>query len=165
MSGVVGCVCVCHDRYLQGISPHYTRNCYCKEETPMPEPFDNPQVLLDATNKILEKDKESLIDPEKLKAFERWNGKQTKMQIDHKWMMDNLLVWKDDGPLDLDVTFDNLFYLLEGHAMEVRKETLWWVKENLWDRLEQHLEEDPPGVDMWEVKKIMVEDYDWKEKV
>ena len=109
--------------------------------------------------------KESLIDPEKLKAFERWNDKQTKMQIDHKWMMDNLLVWKDDGPLDLDVTFDNLFYLLEGHAMEVRKETLWWVKENLWDRLEQHLEEDPPGVDMWEVKKIMVEDYDWKEKV
>ena len=59
MSGVVGCVCVCHDRYLQGISPHYTRNCYCKEETTMPESFDDPQVLLDTANKILEPESES----------------------------------------------------------------------------------------------------------
>ena len=117
-------------------------------------------------------EKEVTIDQARMDSFLAWHDKQARTKMDGVNILEMMLVWNDEAPEDerewsypveLGEVAGNLEKFLEVYAAEVRRDTLDWVGENIWDRLEQHLEEDPPGVDMASVIKEFEEYADTEE--
>lgn len=114
------------------------------------------------------------VDENQFQSFLKWQQKQELMKVNGTWLMNNIIAWNDDGPkdkypedrevVDVVATHENLERFLEVYAAQVRSETLNWVSENLFEGLEQRLEEHYPGVSFKEVMVTMVRDYDWKEE-
>ena len=107
------------------------------------------------------------IDQGDFDKFQDWRERTDRMKTDYDWLMQNLLVWNEEYPedergvLDETGTFTKLQEFLDIYAREVRGETLQWVATHLFDRLEQHLDEEPPGVDMKDVATFLGAEYGW----